>query len=102
MKQIDDKDEKIADALISLGMSHYVARTLCCLRNVVEAGGDNGGQLWGAGIRDVISFRWKGVDSYFDFFDLLGQWMGYKMGEFLGRGRGSGVRRWTQLQSHLA
>lgn len=37
VKQLDDKDEEIADALISLGMTRYVARTLCQLRNVDEA-----------------------------------------------------------------
>jgi len=37
MKQLDDKDEKIADALISLGMSRPVARTLSYLQDVNEA-----------------------------------------------------------------
>lgn len=35
--QLDDKDEEIADALISLGMNRYVARTLSYLQNVDEA-----------------------------------------------------------------
>ncbi len=37
MKQLDDKDEEISDALISLGMNRYVARTLSYLQNVDEA-----------------------------------------------------------------
>jgi len=37
VKQLDDKDEKIADALISLGMSRPVSRTLSYLQNVDEA-----------------------------------------------------------------
>ncbi len=37
MKQHDDKDEKIADALIALGMSRSVARTLSFLQNADEA-----------------------------------------------------------------
>lgn len=37
LKQLDDKDEEIADALISLGMNRYVARTLAYLQNVDEA-----------------------------------------------------------------
>ncbi len=37
IKQLDDKDEKIADALISLGMSRPVARTLSYLQDVNEA-----------------------------------------------------------------
>lgn len=37
MKQLDDKDEEIAVALISLGMNRYVARTLSYLQNVDEA-----------------------------------------------------------------
>ena len=37
VKQLDDKDEEIADALISLGMNRYVARTLAYLQNVDEA-----------------------------------------------------------------
>lgn len=36
-RQLDDKDEEIADALISLGMSRSVARTLSYLQNVDEA-----------------------------------------------------------------
>ena len=37
IKQLDDKDEEIADALISLGMNRSVARTLTYLQNVDEA-----------------------------------------------------------------
>ncbi len=37
VKQLDDKDEEIADALISLGMNRSVARTLTYLQNVDEA-----------------------------------------------------------------
>jgi predicted transcriptional regulator len=37
IKQLDKKDEEIADALISLGVSRYVARTLSYLQNVDEA-----------------------------------------------------------------
>lgn len=37
VKQLDEKDEEIADALISLGMSRYVARTLAYLQNVNES-----------------------------------------------------------------
>ncbi|MDP2767621.1 MAG: transcriptional regulator protein, partial [Candidatus Methanoperedens sp.] len=37
VKQLDDKDEEIADALISLGMNRYVARTLAYLQQVNEA-----------------------------------------------------------------
>jgi len=37
MKQLDEKDEEIADALISLGMSRPVARTLSFLQDVNEA-----------------------------------------------------------------
>ena len=37
VKQLDDKDEEIADALISLGMNRSVARTLAYLQNVDEA-----------------------------------------------------------------
>ncbi len=33
IKQLDKKDEEIADTLISLGMSRYVARTLSYLQN---------------------------------------------------------------------
>ncbi len=36
VKQLDEKDEEIADALISLGMSRPVARTLAYLQNVDE------------------------------------------------------------------
>jgi predicted transcriptional regulator len=36
IKHLDDKDEKIADALISLGMNRPVARTLVSLRNEDE------------------------------------------------------------------
>ena len=34
IKQLDDKDEEIAELLISLGMSRYVARTLTYLQKV--------------------------------------------------------------------
>lgn len=34
IKQFDDKDEKIADALISLGMNKNVAIALTCLQNM--------------------------------------------------------------------
>ncbi len=37
LKQLDDTDEEIADALLSLGMNRYVARTLTYLQNVDEA-----------------------------------------------------------------
>jgi predicted transcriptional regulator len=37
IKQLDEKDEEIADALISLGMSRLVARTLSYLQNKNEA-----------------------------------------------------------------
>ncbi len=37
VRQLDEKDEEIADALISLGMSRNEARTLTYLRNVDEA-----------------------------------------------------------------
>lgn len=37
VKQLDEKDEEVAVALISLGISRYVARTLSYLRNVEEA-----------------------------------------------------------------
>ncbi len=37
VKQLDDKDEEIADVLISLGMSRPVSRTLSYLQNVAEA-----------------------------------------------------------------
>lgn len=37
IKQLDEKDEKLADALISLGMNRHVARTLAYLQNVDEA-----------------------------------------------------------------
>lgn len=36
VKQLDEKDEEIADALISLGMNRNVARTLAYLQNVDE------------------------------------------------------------------
>jgi predicted transcriptional regulator len=36
MKQLDEKDEEIADTLISLGMSRPVARVLSYLKNVNE------------------------------------------------------------------
>jgi predicted transcriptional regulator len=37
IKQLDDKDEEIADALISLGLGRLVARTLAFLKSVNEA-----------------------------------------------------------------
>jgi predicted transcriptional regulator len=37
VKQLDDKDEEIADALIAIGMSRNIARTLSYLQNVDEA-----------------------------------------------------------------
>ncbi|TAN45452.1 MAG: hypothetical protein EPN24_02205 [Candidatus Methanoperedens sp.] len=37
VRQLDEKDEEIADALISLGMSRHAARTLTYLQNVDEA-----------------------------------------------------------------
>ncbi len=37
MKQLDEKDEEIADDLISLGMSRPISRTLSYLRHVNEA-----------------------------------------------------------------
>ena len=37
IKQLDDKDEDLADDLISLGMTRPVARTLCFLRDMNEA-----------------------------------------------------------------
>lgn len=37
VKQLDEKDVEVADALISLGVSRYVARTLSYLQNVDEA-----------------------------------------------------------------
>ena len=37
MKQLDEKDEEIADALISLGLGRPVARTLAYLNNGDEA-----------------------------------------------------------------
>lgn len=37
LKQLDDNDEEIANALISLGMNRSVARTLSYLQNVDEA-----------------------------------------------------------------
>ncbi len=37
VKQLDEKDEEIAEALISLGMSRYVGRTLAYLQNVNES-----------------------------------------------------------------
>ncbi len=37
IKQLDKKDEEIADALISLGMSRPIARILSCLHNGNEA-----------------------------------------------------------------
>lgn len=37
VKQLDERDEEIANALISLGMSRYVARTLAYLQNADEA-----------------------------------------------------------------
>lgn len=36
IKQLDEKDEEVADALISLGMSRPVAKTLAYLQNVSE------------------------------------------------------------------
>ncbi len=37
IRQLDENDEEIADALISLGMNRNVARTLAYLQNVDEA-----------------------------------------------------------------
>ncbi len=37
IKQLDDKDEEIADALIAIGISRNIARTLSYLHNVDEA-----------------------------------------------------------------
>ena len=37
VKQLDEKDEEIADALIAVGMSRNIARTLSYLQNVNEA-----------------------------------------------------------------
>ncbi len=37
VKQLDEKDEEIADALIAIGMSRNIARTLSYLHNVDEA-----------------------------------------------------------------
>lgn len=37
VEQLDEKDVEVADALISLGVSRYVAMTLSYLRNVDEA-----------------------------------------------------------------
>lgn len=37
VKQLDEKDEEIADALIAIGMSRSIARTLSYLHNVDEA-----------------------------------------------------------------
>lgn len=37
VKQLDEKDEEIADALIAIGMSRNIARTLSYLHNVEEA-----------------------------------------------------------------
>ena len=37
VKQLDEKDEEIADALIAIGMSRNIARTLSYLKNVDEA-----------------------------------------------------------------
>lgn len=37
VERLDEKDEEIAEALISLGISRYVARTLACLQNMDEA-----------------------------------------------------------------
>ncbi len=37
IKQLDEKDEEIADALIAIGMSRNIARTLSYLHNVDEA-----------------------------------------------------------------
>ena len=36
VKQLDEKDEEFAEALINLGMNRNVARTLADLRNVSE------------------------------------------------------------------
>jgi len=37
VKQLDEKDEEIADALMAIGMSRNIARTLSYLHNVDEA-----------------------------------------------------------------
>ncbi len=37
VKQLDEKDEEIADALMAIGMSRNIARTLSYLHNVEEA-----------------------------------------------------------------
>jgi predicted transcriptional regulator len=37
IKQLDEKDEEIVDALISLGMSRPIAKTLSYLQNINEA-----------------------------------------------------------------
>ncbi len=37
IKQLDEKNEEIADALIAIGMSRNIARTLSYLQNVDEA-----------------------------------------------------------------
>ncbi|VVB95697.1 Uncharacterised protein [uncultured archaeon] len=37
IKQLDEKNEEIADALIAIGMSRNIARTLSYLQNVNEA-----------------------------------------------------------------
>ncbi len=37
MKQLDEKDEEIADALIAIGMSRSIARTLSYLQNMSSA-----------------------------------------------------------------
>jgi predicted transcriptional regulator len=37
VKQLDEKDEEIADALIAIGMSRNIARTLSYLKSVDEA-----------------------------------------------------------------
>lgn len=37
IKQLDDKDEEIADALMAVGMGRNIARTLSYLHNVDEA-----------------------------------------------------------------
>jgi predicted transcriptional regulator len=37
IKQLDEKDEEIADALMDIGMSRNIARTLSYLHNVDEA-----------------------------------------------------------------
>ena len=37
VKQLDEKDEEIADALVAIGMSRNIARTLSYLQNVNEA-----------------------------------------------------------------